>query len=205
MSHRTFDFAKTGFVSALRFVVTKKANSTFMASSTAFISVHSCAGVAQGPPLLGDRRLYIWVVPYIWSSETGASGAASSPGTTVVLLGEFNPVSTWAYVFCTRQQLLRVICLRLLTLSKTRLMTTLLTCLFRREMGTIVSSLPTVGLFISLPSLMVALHAANGNTGFVYSFCNTLIFFSSNSCVGTLSDHVHILLGPDMHSWGVLQ
>lgn len=57
MSHRTFDIVKTSFVSALRFVVTKKANSTFMASSTAFISVHSCAGVAQAPPLLGDSRL----------------------------------------------------------------------------------------------------------------------------------------------------
>lgn len=42
------------FVSALRFVFPKKANSTFMASSTAFIPVHSCAGVDRAPPFSSE-------------------------------------------------------------------------------------------------------------------------------------------------------
>lgn len=49
-------------------------------------------------------------------------------------------------------------------------------CLFRREMETIVS----VWIFMFLPSFMVLRHAANGNSGVVYSFSKTLVFFRSN-------------------------
>lgn len=52
-------------------------------------------------------------------------------------------------------------------------------CLFGREMEAIVS----VWIFMFLPSFMLLRHAANGNSGFVYRFCNTLVFFRSSRVV----------------------
>lgn len=63
--------------------------------------------------------------------------------------------------------------------------------LFRSEIETIVS----VCIFMFLPSFMVLCHAANGSSGFVIVFVIHLCFSEEQSCVGTLSNHINVLLG----------
>lgn len=84
-------------------------------------------------------------------------------------------------MFRAPPQLLRVICLRLLTV-KNEANDNFADCLFRREMETIVS----VWIFMFLPPLMVLRRAANGNANLFIVFVIHLCFSEATELCGNI-------------------